>query len=134
MPGFSKLKDKEFFRAFQVTDAVIQNNQPLFMLIWVGSIVTHLALIITSIVYIGVSQSWFIVLIAAIYLLGVQGVTITIHLPLNSYIQKLNLNELSDEDLRKERFNFEKKWKFFNNIRTAIAFLVTLMLLITATL
>ncbi len=29
MPGLAKLADKEFIRAFQVTDKVIQNNQPI---------------------------------------------------------------------------------------------------------
>ena len=32
MHGLSKLDDKEFIRAFQVTDGEIQNNQPLFIL------------------------------------------------------------------------------------------------------
>ena len=31
MPGFAKLDDQDFIRAFQVTDGVTQNNQPLFM-------------------------------------------------------------------------------------------------------
>ena len=31
MPGLSKLNDKDFLRAFQVTDAIIQNKQSLFM-------------------------------------------------------------------------------------------------------
>ena len=30
MPGLAKLTDKHFLRAFQVTDEIIQNNQPLF--------------------------------------------------------------------------------------------------------
>ena len=42
MPGLSKLDDKEFLRAFQVTDGIIQNKQPLFMLTWVGSIISVL--------------------------------------------------------------------------------------------
>jgi uncharacterized membrane protein len=37
MPGLSNLGDKDFLRAFQVTDAIIQNNQPLFMFTWIGS-------------------------------------------------------------------------------------------------
>ena len=40
MPGLAKLNDAEFIRAFQVTDGIIQNNQKLFMLCWVGSIVS----------------------------------------------------------------------------------------------
>ena len=46
MPGFTKLDDRDFIRAFQVTDGVIQNNQPLFMLAWVGSIVSVVATMI----------------------------------------------------------------------------------------
>ena len=33
MPGLSNLNNKDFLRAFQVTDTVIQNKQPLFMFI-----------------------------------------------------------------------------------------------------
>ena len=134
MPGLSKLSDKEFLKAFQVTDAVIQNKQPIFMLTWIGSIVSVLSLILISITYVGLSETWLIVLVALIYLLGVQGITIFIHLPLNNQIQKLNLEKLKDENLRNERLNFENKWNFFNNIRTTIAFFVSLTLLIFLTI
>ena len=134
MPGLSKLSDKEFLKAFQVTDAVIQNKQPIFMLIWVGSIVSVLSLILISIAYVGLSETWLIVLVAIIYLLGVQGITILIHLPLNNQIQKINLEKLKDENLKNERLNFETKWNFFNNIRTTIAFFVSLTLLIFLTI
>ena len=132
MPGLSKLNDKEFLTVFQVTDAVIQNRQPIFMLIWVGSIVFVLSLILTSITYVGLSKTWFIVIVAMIYLLGVQGITIFVHLPLNNHIQKLNLEKLKDENLSKERLNFERKWNFFNIIRTTISFVATVILLISS--
>ncbi len=112
MPGLSKLGDKEFLKAFQITDAVIQNTQPIFMLIWVESIVFILSLILISIAYVGLSETWLIVLVAIIYLLGVQGIAILIHLPLNNQIQKLNLEKLKDENLKNERLNFETKWNF----------------------
>ncbi len=134
MPGLSKLSDKEFLKAFRVTDAVIQSKQPIFMLTWIGSIVSVLSLILISITYVGLSETWLIVLVALIYLLGVQGITILIHLPLNNQIQKLNLEKLKDENLRNERLNFENKWNFFNNIRTTIAFFVSLTLLIFLTI
>ena len=134
MPGLSKLSDKEFLKAFQVTDGVIQNKRPIFMLIWVGSIVSVLSLILISIVYVGLSETWLVVLVALIYLMGVQGITILIHLPLNNQIQKLNLEKLNDENLKNERLNFENKWNFFNNIRTTIAFFVSLTLLILLTI
>ena len=130
MPGLSKLNDKEFLRAFQVTDGIIQNNQPLFMLTWVGSIIAILSLILIAIVFIGISKTWLIVLVGIIYLLGVQGITISIHIPLNNHIQQLNIDELNEQKLSEERKKFEKKWNNFNIIRTLIAFSISAILLL----
>ena len=134
MPGLSKLNNKEFLRAFQVTDAIIQNKQPLFILTWIGSIVSLLSTILISILRVGLSEAWLIFLIGAIYLVGVQGITILIHLPLNNHIQKLKIDELNDQTLSEERLKFETKWNYFNNIRTGIAFSVSLSLLILLTI
>ena len=133
MPGFSKLSDKEFIKAFQVTDEVIQNNQPLFMITWIGSIISILLTIIVATATTGLSNSWLIILVGVIYLLGVQGVTIVIHLPLNNHIQKMDIDKMTDKNLGEERRKFQKKWNFFNNIRTSVAFsvCVTLILILT---
>ncbi len=134
MPGLSSLNDKEFIRAFQVTDAVIQNNQPLFMLTWIGSIVSLLSTILTSIISFGLSETWLVVLFSVVYLLGVQGITIVIHIPLNNQIQKILIEELSDDAITDERVKFERKWNSFNNIRTSVSISVTLLLLIILSL
>jgi len=130
MPGFSKLEDKEFLRAFQVTDGVIQNNQPLFMLTWVGSIISVLSVMAISILSLGVSDAWIIFVVGLIYLLGVQGITISIHLPLNNHIQKIDINDMNNQSLNQERTNFEMRWNYFNNIRTFIAFSASLSFLL----
>lgn len=106
MPGLSNLNDKDFLKAFQVTDAVIQNNQPLFMFTWIGSIVAILTTIAASLVTVGLSEAWLIILVGAAYLLGVQGITLAIHIPLNNHIQKLNIEELDDKTLADERMKF----------------------------
>ena len=134
LPGFSKLEDKEYIRAFQVTDGVIQNNQPLFMLTWIGSIISVLGAILASILSPELAKTWFVVLIGAVYLIGVQGITITIHLPMNNHIKDLNLDELDDQTLSKERLKLETKWNYFNNIRTGVGFFVSLSLLLVLTL
>ena len=130
MPGLSNLNDKDFLKAFQVTDAVIQNNQPLFMFTWIGSIVAILTTIVASLLTVGLSESWIIILVGAAYLVGVQGITVAIHIPLNNHIQKLNIEELNDKILADERLKFETKWNFFNKIRTGIAISVSLLMLI----
>ncbi|MGB2533791.1 MAG: anthrone oxygenase family protein [Candidatus Puniceispirillum sp.] len=75
-------------------------------------------------------ESWLIIAIGAIYLVGVQGITISIHLPLNNHLQRLDIDDLDAASLRDERVMFESRWVYFNRIRTAIAFSVSLILLI----
>ena len=130
MPGFSKLNDKAFIKAFQVTDAVIQNNQPLFMLTWVGSIISVISVISLSIVNLELPYAWLMIGIGAIYLIGVQGTTIAIHLPLNNHIQNIDVDELDDQTLSKERIKFETRWVSFNKLRTGIGVMVTLLYLL----
>ena len=134
MPGLSNLNNKDFLRAFQVTDAVIQNKQPLFMFIWIGSIVVILSTIVVSLVSIGLSKAWLIVLIGIVYLFGVHGITVTIHIPLNNHIQNINIEKLNERSIADERINFEKRWNFFNYIRTAVAISTSFSLLIILSL
>ena len=134
MPGLSKLNDKDFLRAFQVTDAVIQNKQPLFMFTWIGSIVAMLTTILVSLVSVGLPETWLILLIGVAYLLGVQGITVAIHIPLNNHIQKVKIEELNDETLANERLKFETRWNFFNYIRTSVAISVSVLMLILLTI
>ena len=134
MPGLSKLDDKEFIKAFQVTDGIIQNNQPIFILIWVGSIISVLGTIITSILSLGIVEAWLIIFAGVIYLLGVQGITVSIQLPLNKRIQKIDVNSTNSQTLSEVRRNFETKWNYFNNIRTGIAIFVIVIFLLTLTI
>ena len=134
MPGLSKLDDKEFIKAFQVTDGIIQNNQPIFILIWVGSIISVLGTIITCILSLGIAEAWFIIFVGFFYLLGVHGITISVHLPLNKRIQKIDINSTNSQTLSEVRKDFEAKWNYFNNIRTGIAFFVILIFLLILTI
>ena len=134
MPGLSNLNDKDFLRAFQVTDAIIQNKQPLFLFTWIGSIVAILTTVLVPLLIVGLKETWLIVLIGVAYLLGVQGITIAIHIPLNNQIQKVKIEELNDKTLADARLEFETKWNFFNNIRTGIAISVSGLLLILLTI
>ena len=134
MPGLSKLEDKEFIKAFQVTDGIIQNNQPIFILIWVGSIISVLITIIISIFTLSILEGWKIIFVSLVYLIGVQAITIIIHLPLNRRIQKIDINSTNLQSLNEERKNFETKWNYFNNIRTGIALFFVLIFLLILTM
>ena len=129
MPGIRRLDDREFIRAFQVIDGVIQGNQPLFVAVWLGSVVALIAAVF------GVGQLDMlgrVLLIAATsaYLLGVQLPTIVVNVPLNNGLQALDAGALDDRGLATAREAFEARWNRWNRIRTLVACLVTVLLLV----
>ncbi len=129
IPGLSRLDDRAFIRAFQVTDKIIQNRQMVFMLVWLGSIFLVACTIGTSFLILNGNIRWLIIVTGAVYLLGLQGITIFIHLPLNVRIQRVEVDEMDDETVHQQRLIFEAKWNFFNRVRTALGFCATAMFL-----
>ena len=93
--------------------------------------VNHLNTTFTSLSKLSVeSDAWIIFVVGLIYLLGVQGITVSIHLPLNNHIQKIDINDMNNQSLNEERTNFEMRWNYFNKIRTFIAFAASLSFLL----
>ena len=92
-----------------MTDGVIQNNQPLFMLAWVGSIVSIVATMVLGFIELHGTECWTIIAIGVVYLMGVQGITILIHLPLNNSLQRVEIDEMDPELLRREGNKFETR-------------------------
>jgi len=130
MPGIKNLTDREFIRTFQVTDRVIQNNNPLFIFVWLGSAI---AIIVASVYGVGDLQGFdlFLLAVASLaYILGVQVLTIAINLPLNNALQKIDVDVLNDTDIKKARNDFESRWNSTNVIRTAIACGVSILLIV----
>ena len=125
MPGLKQLSDKEFIRAFQVTDAIIQNNHPFFMMVWLGSIISVSGAIVMAFTVSTPIGNWSVIATGFSYLLGVQGLTIFIHLPLNKRIQSVNVNEMNPKALLDQRVLFEARWTRFNKLRALIACMVT---------
>lgn len=134
MPGLAKLADKEFIRAFQVTDGVIQNNQPIFMIVWVGSLISVISTLIVSLMGPYSVETVLVIIAGFVYLLGVQGLTVLVHLPLNRRIQTVNVEERDASALREERLLFESRWIRFNWIRTLIGLGVTLTFMVVLSL
>ena len=76
MPGLAKLGDKEFITAFQVTDEVIQKNQPFFMIVWIGSISFVGGTKIAAFMAPHSVETALVIVTGFVYLLGVQGLTV----------------------------------------------------------
>lgn len=132
MPGIRNLNDREFIQAFQVIDGVIQNNQPIFLLVWIGS---ALALVAATVLGFGAGQldgagRLLIILAALVYLLGVQLPTISINVPLNIKLQSLDVDAIDAPSRRLARNEFEPRWNRWNSIRTVLASLTSALLLV----
>ncbi|MFQ6026338.1 MAG: DUF1772 domain-containing protein [Dehalococcoidia bacterium] len=130
MPGIGSLNDREFIRAFQVIDRVIQNNQPIFMLVWIGSVVALLPAFGLGIWQLEGVERLLIIIAALFYLLGVQLPTIAINVPLNNKLQTLDVDSTSEATSKEARRDFEPRWNRSNSIRTAFASLTSVLLMI----
>ena len=130
MPGIRSLNDREFIRAFQVMDRVIQNNQPIFVLVWVGSVVALVTSAALGIGQLDGAGRLLIIFAALAYLLGVQLPTFTINVPLNNKLQTLDVDAMNETTQKAARKDFEPRWNLWNSIRTALASLVSALLMI----
>ena len=130
MPGIKALGDGEFLRAFQVIDRVIQNNQPLFLLVWVGSVVALLASAALGFGQLDGVGRLLVITAVLVYLLGVQLPTMTINIPLNNTVQALEIDGMDPPAHEAARRAFESRWNTWNSIRTVLASLVAVLLFI----
>ncbi len=130
MPGIRSLNDREFIRAFQVMDRVIQNNQPIFVLVWVGSVVALVTSAVLGIGQLDGAERLLIIFATLAYLLGVQLPTVTINIPLNNKLQTLDVDAMNETTQKAARKDFEPRWNRWNSIRAAFASLASALLII----
>ena len=129
MPGIAKLSDREFLMSFKNMDGIIQNNQPVFMFIWLGSVVAILATTILGFQNLVTSQNNLLWLASAFYLIGVQLTTARINIPLNNELQNMNLFTLEESELAMFRLKFDTQWNRWNRFRSFNAIIsVSIML------
>ena len=130
MPGIKALPDRDFLRAFKVMDRVIQNNQPLFVVVWIGSILLILLAAVIGFTLLEASVRLILLIAVFLYLFGVQLPTVTINIPLNNKLQTLKLDELNEAALKEARAAFEPRWNRWNSFRTFISSLVSFLLIL----
>tara|TARA_B100000003_G_C10931242_1_gene371227 strand:- start:1796 stop:2296 length:501 start_codon:yes stop_codon:yes gene_type:complete len=118
MPGISKLNDHDFLKAFKQMDGIIQDNQPLFMVVWVGSIFSVLGTLVLGTLQLTGLQLNLLWAAGVLYLLGVQAPTIRFNIPLNNALQGWDLTSMDEAALTEARTAFEAPWNRWNRIRT----------------
>ena len=133
MPGIGRLDDRNFLRAFQVIDRVIQNNQPVFMLMWIGSVLALLTAAVLGVWQLRGDNRVLIITAALVYFLGVQLPTFQVNVPLNNKLQTLDPCAMSERAQKEARDNFEQRWNRWNLVRTACSIVTSILLLLLLT-
>lgn len=126
MPGIATLGDRDFLAAFQAIDGVVQDNQPVFMVVWVGSVVSLVVVGVLALV--DPAGSDVVVVALAVNLLGVQAPTVAVNVPLNNALQAVDLPTVDEASCRRARDAFESRWNRWNLARAILAGLTVLLL------
>ena len=100
------------------------------MLVWLGSAVVLLASTMLGIWQLEGFDRILLVVTCAIYIFGVHVPTVSINIPLNNHLQSQDLDTISKSELLASAENFETRWLRWNTIRTVIAILTTVLLLV----
>jgi uncharacterized membrane protein len=128
MPGIRSLDDGGFIRSFQVIDRVIQNSQPLFVFVWVGSVLSLLAAAVLGFWVLSGTDRLLIIVAALVDVLCVQLPTVAINIPMNNAFQELDSDTMNETTRKRAREDFEPRWNRWNVFRAASASLVSILL------
>lgn len=125
--GLGKLSDTEYLKAMQSINREILN--PVFFISFMG---TAVLLPISTFLYRTQSPVFILLLLATlVYLIGVFGVTIVGNVPLNDQLDKFDIVNSTKEGIKQMRDNFENRWNFLNNVRTAFS-VISILLVVCA--
>lgn len=130
MPGITNLGDRDFLRTFREMDGVIQRGQPLFGLVWLGSVLALLIVLVLGIGQVIGLDRLLLALAGGVYLLGVQLPTFMVNIPLNNELQTLDLDGADESTWSSVRERFEPRWNRWNTVRTALAVLTSAILIV----
>jgi uncharacterized membrane protein len=130
MPGIAKLTDKEYLLAFKHMDGIIQNNQPLFILVWAGSIISVIVTLVLGVMNLNGTQIYLLSAASFLYLLGVQLPTFRFNIPLNNSLQSLDIKALKETESTLFRSDFEAPWNRWNRFRTVNAIIAVSMFIL----
>ena len=138
MPGLSSLKDREYIKAFQAIDRILQSNapavgtQPFFAVVFFGAMAALVAALILGFGYLDAMGLMLIGAAVLVYGIGMLLPTGMVNLPLNNKIQTYDADAMSEQELKAARLGFEPRWNRANMLRTVAstttaALLVALM-------
>ena len=124
--GLGKLSDKEFLNAMQNINREVQN--PIFFTCFFGALIM---LFITCFLYYRHHSFMYLIVATLVYLLGVFLVTVFSNVPLNNKLALFDISNSTEITATQMRNAFEKRWNFWNNIRTTSSIVSLLFVILT---
>lgn len=130
MPGIKKLENLAYLQSFKAMDRIIQDNQPVFIVVWLGSAVAMIISTLLGIWHLDSFDRILLLTACTIFALGVHLPTIIINIPLNNRLQSLDLEAMTGDEVLESKKEFEERWLLWNSIRTFLAIITTVLLLV----
>ncbi|MFN3201434.1 MAG: DUF1772 domain-containing protein [Bradymonadia bacterium] len=115
MGAFDRLPASQAVEAMQHINETVLN--PLFLAIFIGTGFATTALAILCAFTLGVDGRWGLVVGAALYMVGVVGVTAAGNVPLNNRLAEVELVAATPEVWSA----YARPWVFWNHVRTVAA-------------
>lgn len=125
MPGIGTLDDRTFVRTFRAMDRVIQDRQPVFVLLWVGSVIAVLVALALGWSQETGGERLLLVGATALWIGGLQVPTAAINIPLNNTLQAVDVAAEDDDSVSRARSAFERRWNTWNRVRTVAGVLAS---------
>lgn len=116
VPGLRSATATQHLAAMQGINAKIQN--PVFFLSFFGP---TLLLPLAAYLHRGKPEFAMLVLAAGLFIVGANGVTMVVHLPLNEEIDKVAVNQISDAEAEPIRTDYQgpdTRWMRWHTVRT----------------
>jgi uncharacterized membrane protein len=131
MPGLDSLEDDAaYLHAFQAIDGRIQNNEPWFVLSWMGSMISPIALAaVTLRLSLPPRRRAILVLSSLLFFVG-HITTFAKNIPLNNKLHGMDLDQASETTLSNMRDDFSGPWCAWNVVRTILFGTVSLYWLV----
>ncbi|MEM6915056.1 MAG: DUF1772 domain-containing protein [Verrucomicrobiota bacterium] len=130
MPGLGQLEDRAFLRGFQEIDGIIQRSHPIFVVVWLGSVLSLLGVTVMGFSQLEGWAQGLLIATTVLYLLGVQAPTMGGNVPLNNKLQTLDLTTMTEPELAEARTAFEPSWNRLNVFRTCVCLVVSVLLIV----
>ena len=127
--GLGRLPDREYLAAMQNINSAILN--PLFFVSFMGTLI-----LLPLSAWLNYEQSLsgrflLLAIAAAVYIIGVFGVTMLGNVPLNNMLAGFDLKVAAVSDIARMRLSFERRWLMWHTVRT-VASVVCLVLAVVS--